>query len=278
MHLKKYLFLIIISIFTTKVFPQDTINQKDANGLKQGYWIVYYPDSKIKKEEGKYVNNKKEGVWKFYYPSGTIKQEVTYKDNKPDGYVKIYYENGKVSEEGIWKGNKWVGKYKFYHKNGNLAYDWNYNEKGKREGVQKYFYENGNIMIEGNWKNGKEDGVIKEYDENGNLKVEKVFHNGTLDVNSVKVYTQQSTKENQAKQENQNVVIKQQPKKKQKELEYFRDSGFKRLYNTKGQITAEGTFDKGKLIDGKKYFYDNDGNLLKINIYKNGRLVDIKYQ
>lgn len=264
-----------LSTISGKVFSQDTINQTDASGLKQGYWIVYYPNSKIKKEEGRYINNKKDGIWKFYYPSGTIKQEVTYKDNRPNGYVKIYYENGKVSEEGIWKGNKWVGKYKFYHKNGNIAYDWNYNENGKREGQQKYFYENGNIMIKGNWKNGKEDGVIKEYDEDGNLKVEKVFHDGKMDPNSVKVYTQ--PKRN--KQVNQNEQTKTQtPKKNQKELEYFNDSGFKRLYNMKGQITAEGTFDKGKLINGKKYFYDSDGNLLKINIYKDGKLVDIKYE
>jgi len=158
-----------------------------------------------------------------------------------------------------------------------LAYDWSYNENGKREGIQKYFYENGNLMIEGNWKNGKENGILREYDENGNLKVEKYFENGKMDVASVKVYTK---KEEPAKKKNEEEVkvIKEENKSKQKELEYFRDTGHKRLYNTKGQITAEGEFEKGKLINGKKYFYDSDGNLLKINIYKNGRLVDIKYE
>ena len=134
--------------------------------------LLYLPITM--KEEGKYVNGKKEGLWKFYYPSGKIKQEVTYKNNRPNGFVRIYYENGNVSEEGIWKGNKWVGKYKYYHKNGKLAYDWNYNENGKRDGVQKYYYENGNIMIEGNWKNGKENGVLREYDENGNSVIDEV--------------------------------------------------------------------------------------------------------
>ncbi len=277
-HLWKAL-LFILTININPAFAQtDTLNKTDANGLKQGYWITYYPNSKIKQEEGKYINNKKEGVWKFYYPSGKIKQEVTYKNNRPDGYVKIYYENGNLSEEGIWKGNKWVGKYKFYHKNGKVAYDWNYNERGKREGLQKYFYENGNIMIEGNWKNGKENGVIKEYDENGNLKVEKVFHDGEIDAEATKIYknpSKQTTKEDTTQPQK---IIKQTNTQKQKDLEYFQDTGNKRLYNTKKQITAEGYFEKGKLINGKKYFYDADGNLIKINIYKNGKLVDIKYQ
>ncbi len=277
----KYAVLILGLFFLTgfkQAFAQqDTINKTDANGLKQGYWIVYYPNTTVKKEEGKYVNGKKEGLWKFYYPSGKIKQEVTYKNNRPNGFVRIYYENGNVSEEGIWKGNKWVGKYKYYHKNGKLAYDWNYNENGKRDGIQKYYYENGNIMIEGNWKNGKENGVLREYDENGNLKVEKVFNDGKMDVNSVKIYSAEKKTQNKEEKQQPKVVTEQKTQK-QKDLEYFRDSGFKRLYNTKGQITAEGEFDKGKLINGKKYFYDNDGNLLKINIYKNGKLVDIKYE
>ena len=43
----------------------DTINQKDSNNKKQGYWIRYYDDAKTKvKEEGRYENNKKQGVWK----------------------------------------------------------------------------------------------------------------------------------------------------------------------------------------------------------------------
>jgi len=259
----------------------NTLNQTDENGLKQGYWIIYFTDNPAqKKSEGKYVDGKKEGVWKTYFPSGQIKQEITYINNSPNGYAKIYYEDGKVSEEGIWKGNKWVGEYKFYHKNGQVAYDWNYNNNGKREGEQKYFYENGNKMIEGTWANGKESGTIKEYDENGKLKVEKTFNDGKLDVNTVKIYENgqqvtNHTEENNAdvQNNNQQQVNHTNPDEK---LGMISD-GFHKTYTRLKKIDKEGTFKGGRLYSGKDYIYDSDGNLLKINIYNNGSLIDIQY-
>ncbi len=259
----------------------DTLNQTDENGLKQGYWIIYFSDNPAQiKTEGKYVNSKKEGVWKTYFPSGQIKQEVTYVNNRPNGYAKIYYEDGKVSEEGIWKGNKWVGEYKFYHKNGKVAYDWNYNNTGKREGEQKYFYENGNKMIEGTWANGKESGTIKEYDENGRLKVEKTFNDGKLDVNSVKIYENGQQVTNNTTQEtnnNQNDSSQQVVKTNPNEKLGMLSDGYHKTYTRYKKIDKEGTFKAGKLYSGKDYIYDSDNNLLKINIYNNGSLVDIQY-
>lgn len=274
--------LLLLSMSVINGFGQsDTLNQTDANGLKQGYWIINFPDNPAqKKTEGKYVNSKKEGVWKTYFPSGKIKQEITYVHNRPNGYAKIYYEDGKLSEEGIWKGNKWVGNYKFYHKNGQLAYDFKYNNSGKREGEQKYYYENGNKMIEGNWANGKESGVIKEYDEKGKLKVEKTFNNGKLDVSTVKIYEkgQQATNHTEknntdVQKNNQQQVNKTNPDEKPGVI----SDGFHKTYTRLKKLDKEGTFKGGRLYSGKDYIYDSDGNLLKINIYNNGSLVDIQY-
>ena len=279
----KISFFILLSAFIINGYGQnDTLNKKDENGLKQGYWIVYFPDNPAQiKTEGKYVDNKKQGVWKTYFPSGQIKQEITFVNNRPNGYAKIYYEDGKVSEEGIWKGNKWVGEYKFYHKNGQVAYDWNYNKTGKREGEQKYFYENGNKMIEGNWANGKESGTIKEYDENGNLTVEKTFNDGKLDVNTVKIYEKGKPVTNNNTQETNNNTqtntTQQVNHTNPGEKPGMLSDGFHKTYTKYKKIDKEGTFKAGKLYSGKDYIYDSDGNLLKINIYNNGSLVDIQY-
>lgn len=256
----------------------DTLNRTDANGLKQGYWIIYYPNNPNQiKTEGKYVDGKKQGVWKTFFPSGQLKQEITYVDNRPNGYVRIYYENGNLSEEGIWKGNKWVGKYKFYHKNGKVAYDWNYNNTGKRTGEQKYYYENGNKMIEGTWENGKENGTVKEYNEKGELIVEKTFNNGKLNINSVKIYNkgQQITDNtNEIKQQDtENKIQKTNPNEKVGTL----SDGFHKTYTRYKKLDKEGIFKAGRLYTGKDYIYDSDGNLLKINIYNNGTLIDIQY-
>lgn len=186
-------FLMIVALgLTTEINaqnPTDTINQKDSNNKKQGYWIKYYDDANtIIKEEGRYINNNKEGIWKQYFSDGVLQSEITFEQNKKNGYAKIYYENGVLSEEGIWKGNKWVGDYKFYHRNGKPQYQFAYSENGERTGKQKYFYESGALMIEGEWTNGKEAGVITEYHENGQVKSTKDFTDGKLDENSVKEY------------------------------------------------------------------------------------------
>jgi len=271
--------ILILSFLSIAVltYGQDTLNQTDANNLRQGYWKLYYKEKPQQvKEEGRYKDNKKEGIWKTYFITGTIKSEVTYKNNKPDGYAKIYYPTGTLQEEGIWKGNKWVGKYHFYHKNGKPAYEWNYNESGKREGEQKYYYDNGQLMIEGNWNNGKEDGVIKEYDEHGNLKVEKTFANGKMDITSVKIHKPSATTAKQNPKETTKKVTKKSAPKP--DLEDFKDTGYRILLNSKKQKWKEGDFKKGKLVNGKEFFYDETGKLTKINIYKKGKLTDIEYK
>ena len=99
--------LIIGGIFVSGITlaQNDTLNQTDANGLKQGYWKIYFSDNPSQvKMEGRYVDNKKQGIWKTYFPSGKIKSEVTYVNNRPNGYAKINFyaiiekENGVKSE------------------------------------------------------------------------------------------------------------------------------------------------------------------------------------
>ena len=118
-----------------EIYKNDTVNRTGKDGKKYGRWISYFDNNKARVErDGSYENNRKTGIWKTYYENGNLKSEITYVNNKADGYARIYYENGKISEEGIWKGTKWVGKYLYYHENGNKAYEWSFNENGKRTG------------------------------------------------------------------------------------------------------------------------------------------------
>lgn len=273
--------LIITLIFGLNIacIAQDKINQVDANNLKQGYWIRT-DETNNKQEEGGYINNKKEGIWKKYYPSGKVKSEITYKSSRPNGYAKFYYENGNISEEGIWKGNKWTGDYKFYHQNGNVAYEWQYNEKGKRTGVQKYYHENGNIMIEGEWTEGKEAGTVKEFYADGSLKSVKRFENGNLDVSTVKNYDKGETKtvkEPEIIKSPTILTTASTPDTPKEALGVFTGEGYHKLYNRNKQVDREGEFHEGKLINGKRFYYNAESELEKTVIYKNGKIVDLIY-
>ena len=259
-------FILLISVNSVaqnfKIFNGDTINRIDDNNLKQGMWVVFNNDTGKKIDEGIYKNNKKNGIWKKYYKSGTIKSEITYLNNIPNGYAKFYYKNGNISEEGMWKINKWTGNYKYYFENGKLSYDWHYNSSGKRTGEQKYYHKNGNLMIEGNWSDGKESGVLKEYYADGSLKSEKNFADGKLDEASVKHFK---------KLEKTSAISKQQ--KTGKMVGEFTGNGYYKLYNKLKKIDREGEFSQGKLVDGKRYYYNNKGVLIKTSIYKNGKLI-----
>lgn len=68
----------------------DTLNRIDADGLRQGLWILYGHDKNdlafpadAKWKEGRYVDGKKEGKWIEYLPDGRIAGELNYHDGKP---------------------------------------------------------------------------------------------------------------------------------------------------------------------------------------------------
>ncbi|HAM98872.1 MAG TPA: hypothetical protein DCQ26_09720 [Marinilabiliales bacterium] len=272
-----YLLVILVFISSTLCMAQSsetyqgqTVNRRDAENKKQGTWVKLDAAGKLE-EKGEYVNNLKEGLWYGYYPSGKLKQEITYVNNRPDGPAKFYYEDGKISEQGLWKINKWVGDYKYYHENGTLAYDWKYNETGKRTGEQKYYYPDGSLMIKGDWNDGKKEGVLSEFYPDGSVKSEIAFIDGKINESSIKEY------EIAQKPSQKQVAPVLQPvteKPKDDKFDAFTQTGFYKTYNEFKKIDREGDFVKGKLVNGKRYLYNDDGELTRTLIYKDGKVVE----
>lgn len=257
----------------------------DANGLKQGYWIIkndvkklpgYTPDAKV--EEGHYKDNLKQGLWIQYYPGGAIKNKVTFKDNRPEGYTISFYENGKTQEEGIWKNNRWVGDYKLCYESGAVQHQFHFNDNGKRDGNQKYFYPNGQLMIDGSWTGGKQSGQTIEYYDDGTVKAKQNFNNGELDQSTSQVFPPKGP--DKATDVTATVAAKDAPKvpvtvvkadeKPNLPEKQFDGEGYWKLYNRNKLIAKDGIFHLGHLMDGKEYIYNNDGILQRIALYKQG--------
>ena len=270
---------------TVGLFGQDSTSTNiiDGNNLKQGHWIYYNDVKKLpdyrpnqKVEEGDYIDNRKNGNWIAYYSNDKVKHELTYQNNRPNGYAIFYHKNGNKSEEGIWKNNKWVGEYKYYYENGQIAYDWNYNESGKREGEQKYYHENGQLMIEGSWVGGKETGVITEYYANGDVKSKKQFNNGAFSAEQSKNFNRVNPKYDPSKENKyNNQEIKIQEKKDPVKATVFDGNGYHELKDRVGRPIRKGTFKDGFLIDGEVYQYDSAGKLIKTTKYSNGKVSEI---
>lgn len=284
-----YLFILLLFIVlsavsqTSETYNGHVINRTDEYGVKKGKWLFFNSDRDKIVEQGEYFEDQKEGKWIKYYPNGNVKQELTYVNNKPDGYAKTYYEDGTIAEEGIWKNNKWVGDYKYYFTNGNVAYQWSYNKSGKREGVQKYFHENGKLMIEGDWANGKESGVIKEFNEKGILIKERNYIDGKLNNEVIKTTVGENTIDTIRIKPIDNDTsridtIKIKPRDPNQKLELFTGNGYSKLYNKFNKIEQDGYFVNGILRDGKKYYYNSEGVLIKTAIVKNGKVTGIEYE
>lgn len=263
------------------------LNLVDEQGRKQGYWIVkgymidsdeYSPNSTV--EEGNYTDNLKNGLWTKYYPNGVVKSEIHYKQNRPRGEYHIYYKNGQLEEHGNWERNKNVGEFERYYPNGNPQQEFFFTDKGLRYGNQKYFHENGKLWLEVEVVNGKEEGEMKRYYPNGLLKERKVFHNGNVDPNSVRTYAGNKPNEPKAKPAPTEEIVDQpiteteaNPDGKTNEAVKFKVNGYNTIYNDNDQVTQVGQFKNGQLWNGKWHQYNQDGILIRIEVYKDGKYV-----
>jgi len=272
----------VVAAQTYELAGNDTVNIVDANGKRQGRWIItnsllgrecYADDQKV--EEGKYSNNKKSGFWKEYFCNKNVKSKIYYDNNKPNGYAIIYHENGKIKEEGMWKNNRWTGTYKLYYPNGQVQQSFNFGASGKREGKQTYFYENGQIMIDGAWEDGKEAGEVKEYYENGDVKSVQVFNGGIINPAATKTFESKKpiAKRTTVDTEIDAPTVVVEKTEKDNLGKVFNGEGYWQLYNRNKQVTKDGMFKNNRFVEGKAYFYDNNGLLLRVAIYRNGAYI-----
>lgn len=290
--MKKLFYIVIFLCYsviskaqTYEIVGKDTLNKIDAEGKKQGKWVLfgrhkpgtcYQAEQKV--EEGKYADNRKAGIWVEFYCNGNMRNKLTFTNGRPDGYAIMFHENGKISEEGNWKNNRWVGNYKLYYENGQVQHEFVFGPNGKREGQQKYFYENGQLAIEGNFANGKESGLIKEYYENGDVKAEKNYADGAVDLASIKEFEPKKpiAKKSEDPADNAPIVkVKEDEKpneaaKKGKAAGPLVLNGPFVLYNKNKQVTKDGVFKDNRFMEGKAFIYDENGILQRIAVYKNG--------
>jgi len=246
-------------------------------GRKQGYWKFVapatekpgYPNGALV-EEGRYANSKRVGIWRRYWPNGTVMSEITYQFGRPRGEYKTYYPNGKVEEQGSWDLDRNTGTFLRYHANGKLAQDFVFNAHGVRDGEQKYFHENGQLAVQVSVEEGREDGTLKRYTADGQLQQVAQFNDGVINAANSKYIRSVPTAED----------VKVDPKApaapvvtaaETTNAVAFRENGYNTLYDRQLRISQQGEFQNGRLSDGKRYTYDANGILTRIQIYKDGR-------
>lgn len=271
-----FVFLLPNSDIKASIYNQtDPINQKSADGKKQGKWIVYGKDrpeegypANGKIEEGEYKNGRRENTWIKYHKDGVTPRLIgQYQNNRPNGKYSMFHSNGKLAEKGVFYGGKYADTIQRYHTNGQLSYESAY-RNGKENGKVTYLFSNGNVEFEYNAVDGIATGKAVRYFPNGDIREIIEFDaNGTVKNRETKEI--KNTKEPEVAVKNSkdvSVKINNPIVKGGK----FQPNGYNKVYNNDDEIWQDGDFKDGRLFNGKIYVYDRDGILLKVKVYKEG--------
>ena len=256
-------------------YQTDPINQKSADGKKQGKWIVYGKDrpeegfpANGKIEEGEYRNGRRENTWIKYHKDGVTPRLIgQYQNNRPNGHYSMFHTNGKLAEKGSFISGKYADTIQRYHKNGQLSYESIFKD-GKENGKVMYYYTNGKIEFEYNSIEGVPSGNATRYYPNG-------------DVREIIEFALDGSVKNRELKEIENTKVPAVNAKNTKDITVkvinpivkggkFQPNGYNKIYNSDDEIWQDGDFKNGRLYNGKAYVYDRDGILLKVKIYKEG--------
>ena len=120
-----------------------------------GDYKAYYEGTTHLFEEGKVKNGLREGPWITYYPeSNGVYQVIDYKQGKKDGEIVVYYENGLTYTKGSHKNGLKEGEWIFNYQSGVVQCTVTY-VNDKKEGVQPFWSESGLKNKEEFYKNGE---------------------------------------------------------------------------------------------------------------------------
>jgi antitoxin component YwqK of YwqJK toxin-antitoxin module/Tfp pilus assembly protein PilF len=225
------------------------------NGLKEGPWLYYFFDGKLKGKEI-YQNGKQQGEETYYTHDGLVSSHSWYKDNqldgestsffatggthiidhyvagKEDGEKRIFYPGGALSLLIHYKAGKEEGEIRSWNQDGSLDYVAAY-RNDKLEGPYTKYFDNGKIASSGVYSLDQQTGPWKYFYENGKLKEEETFVAGKAE-------------------------------------------GLLSHYYENGQLEYSYASKKGK-ADGEEKFYDEDGKLYSTHLLDNDRLVNAKF-
>lgn len=257
-----------------------------AKNYSQEKYIVNYENGKSKTESF-LKNNTLDSIYKEYYENGNLKTEGFYKncdyktnrksiyvflqtcgipnkkdsikDGKKQGTWKHYYENGILSHINNFHCNIIQGNYYSYTKEGkletiefynegHLIYSQDYNENGIIVETSNHKYEFGKP------ENFKKSNTFEFYD-NGDLKSENIIdENNEKEIEFYKEYYSNGFLKIEKNTINGNR------------------NGVYREYYENGNLKHEGIY-KEDIPTKKQYYYKENGQLIKVETWRKGKVI-----
>ena len=164
-----FLFLIING------FSQNTINQVDGMGKKQGLWMKRDADGKLI-YQATFKDDKPVGEMKRFHPNGKTKAVLKFTEASNESDAQLFDERGNLIAEGKYVDQKKSGKWN-YLVNSKIVLTENY-QNGLKEGTSNRFYTTGELLEESNWQADKLNGAYRTYFQDGKVLLECNYTDG----------------------------------------------------------------------------------------------------
>jgi antitoxin component YwqK of YwqJK toxin-antitoxin module len=149
--------------------PPAAINQKDAQGRKQGPWERTWKDSKQLRYKGRFKDDKPVGTFTYYSTDGKVESVVDHYATGGASHGRHFHPNGKVMAEGRYLGEQKDSVWNYYDVEGRLRSTERW-AKGVMDGDQEAFFANGAVAERCRWKAGKRNGPCEEFFDNGQVR------------------------------------------------------------------------------------------------------------
>ena len=223
-------------------------------GQRSGDWVVYRSDG-TKKSEYNYRNNLLEEFALSYYPSGQLAERIPFAQGVVNGFYESFFPDGKVQQSLEFVDGLEGGPLKQYYADGTLALSCSF-FKGLLEGNWEKFSTSGQLEAQGAYRKGERDGAWREmYPE-----VAGFFWTGNYE---------------KGKKEGVWKVLGAADFVHQEETYLMGSLAAISGFTTKsGLVLDAGQLEKG---DGRRFFFDQEGNRLEKGRYANGQRTGIWY-
>ena len=174
--MKQIVFLVFIAIIPYYGFPQESINNKDAAGMRQGRWMK--SDSAGRKiYEGQFKDNIPQGTFKYYFPGGAIKAVSVFSQDGKSTSTATYFPNGKKNAEGKYLNEKREGLWRFFSEFDESMVSEEMYISGKKNGPAKTYFAGKTVAELITWKDDVKEGTWIQYFDDGTVKLQGSYKN-----------------------------------------------------------------------------------------------------
>ena len=168
---------VLFAIFSFSVVGQDTINQKDIQGRKQGFWRKT-DQAGHQVYNGHFKDGYPVGVFNYYYPDGKLKTVSIMSQKGKRAVAVSYFPNGRKMASGVYLDEKKDSTWQFFSEsNGNLVSQEHY-KAGIMDGESRVFYPEGALSELHYFRQGLRDGPWEQYYTDGKIKLRGTYQAG----------------------------------------------------------------------------------------------------